>query len=81
MKASRSFCFSKTHTSRNFLIPMPRPAWTSIIFMYVFFFVALFTATPLPVPLPARRIFIPKLLKTAYPAAFATAVLASGCAL
>ena len=73
--ASRSFRFSNTHTSRNFFTPIPSPAWTSSIFMYVLFFVALFTATPVLEPPPATKIFMAKSLKTAYPAAFATAVL------
>src|SRR5690349_14326392 len=63
--------FSNTHTSLNFFTPKPRPACTSSIFMYVRLPVFLSTATPAPLPLPARRIFTPKLLNTAYPAAFA----------
>jgi hypothetical protein len=39
------------------------------------------TATPLPLPPPATRIFMPKLLKTAWPAAFSTAPFALGAAL
>ena len=49
--------------------------------MNVSFLVALLTATPFPLPEPANKIFTPVLLKTAYPAAFATAALALGSAL
>ena len=51
------------------------------IFMKVSFLVLLSTATPFPVPLPATRIFMPKLLKVAQPAAFPMAALALGWAL
>lgn len=47
------------------LDPIPRPAWTSIIFMKVSCSVSWLTAIPLPVPPPAKRIFMPKLLNTA----------------
>src|SRR5262245_44313332 len=45
------------------------------------FLVLLSTAIPCPLPPPATRIFMPKLLNTAYPAAFATVCFALGCAL
>lgn len=68
-KVSSAASFAKTHTSWNFFAPMPRPAWTSAIFMYVVALVRLLTARPLPEPPPATKIFMPKLRNTAWPAA------------
>src|SRR5512139_2155440 len=79
MKLPSASCVSKSQTNLNFFTPMPRPACTSSIFMNVSFLVALLTAIPFPEPPPAKKIFIPKLLNTAYPAAFSIAPFDVGC--